>query len=361
MGFVERWLRRPQNVWLRRAIFQVHLWTGIGLGLYVLVISVTGSALVYRNELYKAYTAEPRKVPVAGKRLTKAELTAAAERVYPGYSTAYVWESKNRDEATEIWLSRGERKKQRLFDPYTGQDLGESIPRVIQTLKWTADLHTSLLLGDTGEVVNGAGGFFLTLLCLTGMVIWWPGVKQWKRSLGVQWSANRKRLNWDLHSAFGFWTVSIVFIFGITGAYLVFTMPFQRFIHFFAPLNVYRIPDELSLAAPSPQGRFVAVADEGPAAPKRARRRAPPPYSLGDKIVRWASWLHFGNFAGWKTKALWTALGLIPPFLFVTGAIMWWNRVVSREARRSRRPGSRSSGQADSTEPLVSGGSHPVS
>jgi uncharacterized iron-regulated membrane protein len=32
-------------------------------------------------------------------------------------------------------------------------------------------------------------------------------------------------------------------------------------------------------------------------------------------------------------KALWVVLGLVPPFLFVTGALMWWNRVLSREAR----------------------------
>ena len=40
MSFAERWMRRPQNVWLRRALFQVHLWTGIAVGLYVVAISV---------------------------------------------------------------------------------------------------------------------------------------------------------------------------------------------------------------------------------------------------------------------------------------------------------------------------------
>jgi len=49
----QRWVRQPQKVWLRRALFQVHLWSGIGLGLYVFFISVTGSVLVYCNELYE--------------------------------------------------------------------------------------------------------------------------------------------------------------------------------------------------------------------------------------------------------------------------------------------------------------------
>jgi uncharacterized iron-regulated membrane protein len=44
-----RWVRQPQRIWLRRAIFQVHLWSGIGIGLYILMISLTGSVLVYRN------------------------------------------------------------------------------------------------------------------------------------------------------------------------------------------------------------------------------------------------------------------------------------------------------------------------
>ena len=37
----------------------MHLWTGIGLGLYIIMISVTGSVLVYRNELNVAATPAP--------------------------------------------------------------------------------------------------------------------------------------------------------------------------------------------------------------------------------------------------------------------------------------------------------------
>ena len=55
----QRWVRQPQKIWLRRALFQVHLWSGIVIGLYVFMISVTGSVLVYSNELYRAATPEP--------------------------------------------------------------------------------------------------------------------------------------------------------------------------------------------------------------------------------------------------------------------------------------------------------------
>jgi len=41
-----RWVRHPQKVWLRKALFQVHLWSGIALGLYIFLMSVTGGVLV---------------------------------------------------------------------------------------------------------------------------------------------------------------------------------------------------------------------------------------------------------------------------------------------------------------------------
>src|SRR5437879_6170187 len=124
MTFAEQWVRRPQNVWLRKALFQIHLWTGIGVGLYVVLISVSGSAIVFRNELYKSLGPGPKTVAVSGARLTQSELRQAAHRAYPGYSVTFVFEAKSPNQATEIWMERAGTKKQRLFDPYTGRDLG---------------------------------------------------------------------------------------------------------------------------------------------------------------------------------------------------------------------------------------------
>ena len=51
------WIRQPQSVWLRKALFQIHLWSGIGIGIYVVLISISGSVLVFRNELFNLFTA----------------------------------------------------------------------------------------------------------------------------------------------------------------------------------------------------------------------------------------------------------------------------------------------------------------
>ena len=76
----QRWVRQPQKIWLRRALFQVHLWSGITVGLYVLMISVTGSVLVYRNELYRAATPQPIISKGSGPRLTDDQLPSSPDR-----------------------------------------------------------------------------------------------------------------------------------------------------------------------------------------------------------------------------------------------------------------------------------------
>jgi len=301
----ERWTRRPQGVWLRKAIFQVHLWTGIGIGLYLLAVSVSGSAIVFRNALYQSLSPPPQEFAATGARLTRQQLKDAARRTYPSYVVSYIFEGRKLNQSVEIWMTRGSRKKQRLFNPYTGQDVGPAVPAGIRILAWLADLHINLLAGKTGRAINGAGAGLITLLCLTGAVIWWPGVETWRRSLAIRWSANWKRFNWDLHSAAGIWSLLFVFMWGVTGVLLVFPQPYQELVGRFLPIN------------------------------QPFRRGGP--MALGDQILRWPAWLHFGNRWGWPLETLWVILGLAPVLLFVTGAIMWWNRVVQPARARAGR------------------------
>jgi len=303
-------------------------------------VSITGSAIVFRNEVYQSAPSGPRIVPVGEKRLTKDELRAAVHNLYPTSSLSYIWDGKQPNYATEVWLEYKGKRNQRLFDPYTGADLGPSIAYRIQWFAWFADIHTNLLYGKTGRFVNGIGSILLTLLCVSGFIIWWPGVKNWRRSLMIDFKSNWKRLNWDLHSAVGFWSFALIFMWAVTGIFLVWPLPFQKAVNHFSPLIQYRLPDDETA-----QLRTRVVLAQETTSPVRERGgfkgrgpRQPIRRSNGDIFLRWLYYLHFGNFAGWKTKALWVVLGFIPPLLFVTGAIMWWNRVLSPRLRRSSEP-----------------------
>ena len=78
-----------------------------------------------------------------------------------------------------------------------------------------------------GAIADGIGGALLFLMALSGMVLWWPGVRAWKRALRINWRARWAGLNFDLHRTFGFWCFLLVAMWGITGAYFIF--PDARF------------------------------------------------------------------------------------------------------------------------------------
>jgi uncharacterized iron-regulated membrane protein len=340
MAFLQDWLRRPQRVWLRRAIFQVHLWTGIAIGLYIVAVCVSGSVVVFRIELDRYFTHGPRQVEVSGRRLSDEALGRIAKQNYPAYSVSQVWPGKKPTDAVEIWLNRigTERPLQREFDPYTGRDLGDRRPVVLAVLAWLIKFHGNLGFGDTGRIVNGAGGFVVAVLCLTGLVIWWPGIGNWRRSVLPAWRGDWKRFNWELHSTVGFWMVAAVFLFAITGAYVVFTEQFERAINSVSPLRVYRleIADTPSVDTGPKLGKPRIDPDTFDLIDPSGNSPGPKP-SFGDELVRWAPRLHYGRYWGVGVKALWAILGLAPPILFCTGALMWWNRVLRPEALRARR------------------------
>jgi uncharacterized iron-regulated membrane protein len=288
----EGWIRRPQSLGVRKAIFQVHLWTGMGIGVYVLLMSLSGSVLIYRRELARVFSREPVIVAGSSARMTADELKQAAKRAYPGYEVTRIFVRRQPDQPVEIWLERGKERVQRLFDPYTSADLGNTLRFGFRVTAWLVDFHDNLLYGRTGRLINGVGGILATLLCITGAIIWWPGIDKWRRSLIIDWRKNSKRFNWTLHSALGFWSLAFIFMWGISGIYLSFPGPFNATVDYFNPAN---------------SGRKVR---------------------LGDQILDWLAKLHFGRFAGLPVKIVWTVFGLVPAALFVTGTLMWWNRVL---------------------------------
>ena len=238
-----------------------------------------------------------------GRRLSTEELGAAAKQAYPRFDVSYVLFSRHLDRAAEVGLARGTRRRERLFDPYTGKDLGDTIPSEPRVLAWFVDLHDNLLGGRTGRLVNGAGALLLVLLCATGAVIWWPGTPRWRRSLSVRWRARWPRFTWDLHSAIGFWMFVFVLMWAVSGVYLAFPEPFSDLVDYLQPFD-----------ANSREPRF------------------------GDEALAWLARIHFGRAWGVSVKTLYVILGFAPALLFVTGSIMWWNRVLRKALGRAARP-----------------------
>ena len=66
-----------------------------------------------------------------------------------------------RNPTIEIWVERGTEKKERLFNPYTGADLGDSVTQGEYFVLWLARLHDELLFDRPGRYWNGIGSAVL--------------------------------------------------------------------------------------------------------------------------------------------------------------------------------------------------------
>lgn len=219
MSLWQQWLHHPEQSRARSAFFQIHLWVGAMAAAYILLMSICGSVIVYRDQLSRRFSVE-----------------------------------------------------------------------------WLVTLHEKLFSRSTGGLVNGIGAICLTSLCLTGAIIWWPGEKNWRRSLTVSWRAHFARINWDLHSALGFWCFPFILLWGISGIYFSFPRLFDSFFLL------------------DPADRFT---DQG--------------------LFR-LSQLHFGRF-GWFAEALWALIGLTPAVLAFTGVFICCRRLMfKKHSNPNRQP-----------------------
>lgn len=289
MASWQRWLRAPQTLPLRRFLFQVHLWLGMGVGLYVLLISVSGSAIVLRPQIARWFT--PSEVPaIVGTPLQGAELTARVTAVYDDARVIRISEPQREGRSTYVLLERDGREQSRYFDQYSGQDLGLTFPWQVATVEWLTRLHDDLLLDRPGRRWNGVGGLLFLGMVASGLVLWWQGSGRWQDGLLIRRSS-RRSVFWQMHSALGFWSLLLLFIWGFTAVYFAWPEPFDRFIDF--------LDDDLQ-------------DDTRP-----------------DGWLLWMIQMHFGRFRGllWA-NVLWIVLGLLPAILYVSGFVLWYRRVL---------------------------------
>jgi uncharacterized iron-regulated membrane protein len=265
-----------------------------------------------------------------------------------------------------------------FIDPYTRHIVGTLDSRG-SWWEWLRQLHIKLLAGKTGAILNGVGSIFLLVLCITGMVIWWPGLKHWTRGLKVNFRLSWKRINYDLHSAIGFWTLLILSMWAVTGIYLIWAAPIQSFIGRYssvASMNPpdFRIPTRgdrpwadvkgmiRQAKRACPNARFVGAFFPNRytnaltllMAPGKPGNDDASDYvffdpATGKQVAIWhrgarLAWgprflqlmrpLHFGTDWGMTVKVVWALLGFAIPLLTITGLLMYWNRWLSKQRRR---------------------------
>lgn len=370
MTFWQTLINQPRQWRPRRWLFQIHLWAGVLTALYVIVASLTGSVLMLHGLLTPA---GPRVDVARGERPVGPDAAVQALRsALPGFRLASLVLPEDEGGAYGgFLLNRGQYALAQVH-PVTGV-ISRVVTRQNSTWRLIEDLHNNLLSGRTGRVVNGVGGLGLTLMCITGIMIWWPGRARWPRALRIDWRARWPRRLWDLHGAIGVWLLPLTLLITITGVYHTWPQWFRWPIAAVLPVGA---PDQM-LGFPEAEHRPPASLDDllaaarGAVPHKRVRTLQLPASKtqpvralmmaggervqafadivvlhpataqvvridrykdrpIGNRVIGWIGILHGGHFAGGVSEAVWFIAGLAMAALAGTGLAIWWNRVVRR-------------------------------
>ena len=360
----------------RKGLIQVHLWFALILALPMVVIGISGSALLLQREILAASipngtAGTPRPVP---------SIIAAAQRAAPANMVPSRYELPARDGgASTVRFSPGIEGGPDLdvyVDPVSLKILGMS--EVVERgpiLAFLITIHAFLAMPPPiGLPFVGWTGVVMTLMGISGLVLWWPGRGQWRRAFTMRRGMHGLPFHFELHRIAGIWGLLVLLAVSVSGIYLTFpqkigpfvmahlpggdtvTEPQPGFVPGSGPIGPEQaialagsavagarvagmeLPgaDKTFVVELEPQGlsptdpRVVVVLDAQSA--QLSFIDDPRNYSFRDKLLNWQHLLHFGVGLGWVWTILVFLSGLLPLLLAITGLTVWWKKRQARKA-----------------------------
>lgn len=208
-----------KNKKVKSLINQIHLWLGLISGIVVFVISISGFIYVFEEEI-RDYTQAPylevplQKSPFVG--VGKIIDAFEAQSTEP-LGSIKLWPSKTNATVQVITT----KKKVFFFNPYDARPIHSQKADWLNTV---FDLHTSLLLGESGKIIQGWSVVVFLIMLITGLILWFPNQRRLlKQSLSIKWGGSFKRVNFDLHQVLGFYGSIILIVIALTGTYFAFS------------------------------------------------------------------------------------------------------------------------------------------
>lgn len=352
---------------MRKRLWQLHSWLGLVAGLGLLVIGLSGSLLVFHEELEALLNPELVLVePSPAGRLPLDTLLAHAQRQLPDHEiTGWLPRYEASAAADVLYVIRRGDKEWLVatLDPYTGRLLASPRLGTTTLTGWLIDLHYAFFADHAGMLAAAVFGLLLLALGVTGV---WLYRDFWKNFFTLRWRRGARILFSDLHKFVGITTVTFNLVLGFTGAYWNFTHVVGEWLageheqkkieqRLYAPtLSLDAVARDAAQRLPGFRGNFISLPSD-PAAPTVTLWGAVEPHGwltspYGSTVVYdartgahqsthdlraagvWARIvdsfrpLHFGDFGGLPVKLLWALGGLAPGALALTGFAIWRQR-----------------------------------
>ncbi|CCQ12593.1 hypothetical protein PALB_35320 [Pseudoalteromonas luteoviolacea B = ATCC 29581] len=355
----------------------LHLWhryLGLIVAIPLIIISLTGSVLVFKEEIDHWLMPELAVVDgIKGNRLPYDSLREALNTRFIDYEIGS-WEVFDDGvTADRVYLIKHETMDwfKVYLDQYQGIIRSEPMPVNYYLTDWLLDLHYKFLIGDTGLWFTGLASFILIFMGISGLVIY---RQFWKKFFTLRLNVKRVALFSDIHKLLGIWSAPILLVLGITGAYwnvseiihhefehhddekisaarlynhelsldtllahaknelggfratyLLFPFEADRQITFFGEVN------DINVLSSEYSSTVSYDKASGAHLPNFDIREAPVFFAIVDSFRK----LHFGYFAGLTSKIIWCIIGLTPLIFAITGCYLWLKR---RRPTRAKAP-----------------------
>jgi uncharacterized iron-regulated membrane protein len=340
----------------RHWFVQIHRWLGLVIGIFIAIMGLTGSAIVFMQPLDRQLHPALMQVVPQGQRQPLDRIAAPVARVHPDLNINWIkFPPTDRDAMMVAMETSSGQRLETYVDPYTAKVLGERIWER-SPIGFAHTVHHDLLMGSVGIWVVGGVGIVMLVVSLSGVVLW-TGWRRLKSGVTVRWHVPRLR-NFDLHNVVGFGSGALLMLLAVTGVAIVaFHIILEPPHHAAAPPATRALPDLQALVNTAnralPDGKISALefAEDRQSVTIRKKMpdqqtgifdlstieietatgkvisaakviEAPPLFQVILAVVA----LHYGTVGGLTTQILYVAIGLMPLVLLVTGYSMWRQR-----------------------------------
>ena len=211
----------------------IHRWLGFAVGLVLVVVSLSGSWLIYHREWR-----QPEFVLKVKSESLPLEMLYTKAFTVLNKSDGILIRFPKKPELPYQFLSMGSGHERVFMDQYSGEILAKRAADY-WPYGWILDLHTKFLAGKTGETILGIFGFGALFISIIGIILWLPKSGQkFKKNLKLRLNKSRYVLHYDLHRHIGMLMAPMLIVIFVTGITLVFKKEFSQLVNWIAHSKV---------------------------------------------------------------------------------------------------------------------------
>lgn len=214
------------NVEMRKSVLQVHRWTGLTIGLVILMMALTGAVNLFRPSLEPVVNQELLSVPTCREWMTLDQLASNARAFHASGTLDYIRITAGEEGAPRMPAARirfADPQDDVFLDPCTGRVLGER-SRYGGFLGSVEQLH--ILRVSEDKVVRSITGVcaivFAFVLIGGGIFMWWPRAGRVRAALTLNTRLDGRAWHVNLHKTAGVYAGAILLLLVLTGLPLAF-------------------------------------------------------------------------------------------------------------------------------------------